>query len=260
MAEDARPPIFGTAVEGWRFTFAALSRMPVVLGVGLLAVIAVNTLTIPVAPDPAAETTVGGKLIDLAISVVNGFFLTPVAIAVHRFVLLGEVTDRYTLNPREPRFLQFFSWTALYQLLIGVPGVIATLERGSTGGTGITLLCLALIGSVWLLLLFPAIAVDARGAAWQNSVADTKGHWWRIAGTFVLAVIPLLAVLLPILFVVFSLIPEQEHSSVKTLVMINGIVSVASVLGLCVFAAVASRLFAAFANRLNIPFSKPGVV
>ena len=177
MAADAHPPIFGTAVDGWRYTFAALSRMPVVLGVGLLAVIAINTLTIPISLDPKEETTAVGQLIELAVSIANGFVLTPVAIAVHRFILLGEITDRYALNPSEHRFMQFFIWTVLYQLLITAPSVLVTLSAGGTGSllsTAVVLLIFGIIASLRLLILFPAIAVDARRARWDFAFADTK--------------------------------------------------------------------------------------
>jgi hypothetical protein len=42
-----------------------------------------------------------------------------------------------------------------------------------------------------LLVLFPAIAVDAQGATWQNAFSDTSGHhWFRLAVT-ILPFVPL---------------------------------------------------------------------
>src|SRR5262249_44949505 len=49
--------------------------------------------------------------------VVRAFLLTPYAIAVHRFIILGEKTTSYRIAPAEPRFRHFFSWSLALLLL-----------------------------------------------------------------------------------------------------------------------------------------------
>jgi hypothetical protein len=140
MAADVRPPIFGTAIEGWRYVLAALSRMPVVLGVGMLIVFGLIEVKRWLLPDVEslflqAEATgdfrqffdvfqsrqIGSFLILIA----QSFLLTPVVIAMHRFVLLGEVAPLYSLRLSQPRFMRFFALSVVFQLLILIPSGLA---------------------------------------------------------------------------------------------------------------------------------------
>ena len=257
MAEDARPPIFGTAVEGWRYTFAAMSRMPLVLGVGLLGVIAVSVAIMPF--DSMVDKSLVGRLIEFAISIVNGFILTPVAIAIHRFVLLGEITDRYRINPFEPRFLQFFIWTVLFQFSTAGAGLMLALSGPDANSIfytwGAMWLIFGAIASLRLLILFPAIAVEAPGALWQNANDDTKGHTWRVLGILTATAIPLFVIIIVIAVLITWLWPEETSFGYRLALVL--LTSFAITLALCVYAAVASRLFAAFSKRLNVKVSQP---
>lgn len=248
------PPIFDTVLQGWRYAFAALSRMPGVLGVAMLVLLALNVATIPLLPGPQEEPSPGTQIIGFLIGIVQGFLLTPVAIAMHRFVLLGEVAPRYALNPSEPRFMRFFTFTVVYQLLMGVPsslmsiaGKTQTVAGGVLAFLFFVLLIVAIIVSLRLLILFPAIAVDAPGATWRNAMADTKGHTWRVFFIVLLTSIPMLALAVPLYF----LLGWPDGPSFTGGIVLSAVQSVAGVLGLCAFAAVASRLFAALSNRLN---------
>ena len=50
---------------------------------------------------------------------VNSLLLIPAAIAVHRYVLLGEITGRYQLSPTSPRFQHFFLFAVVFELPVG---------------------------------------------------------------------------------------------------------------------------------------------
>src|SRR5438105_6049851 len=50
-------------------------------------------------------------LVVFVIGLVQALLLTPYMIAVHRFIILGEVTPRYELATRDPRFQAFFAWS-----------------------------------------------------------------------------------------------------------------------------------------------------
>src|SRR5262249_32530644 len=122
------------------------------------------------------------------------FFVTPFLIAVHRFILLGEVTRRYRLAPRQPRFLRFFGWSLAVQSLVLLPYLVFFMlsSLGSRSHTldgviavvfvvlFITAFCLVIFVSLRLIILFPAIAIDASGAAVASAWADSKGNFWRI--------------------------------------------------------------------------------
>jgi hypothetical protein len=47
---------------------------------------------------------------DAMYNVVQAFLLTPYAIAVHRFIVLGEKTTGYRIAPTDPKFQRFFGW------------------------------------------------------------------------------------------------------------------------------------------------------
>ena len=254
MAAGEHPPIVELTIQGWRYAFVALSRMPAVLGLAMLIMFALNVATLPLFPGPQAEPGFAAQAIGTLSGIVTGFLLTPVAIAMHRFVLLGEVAQRYALAPSEPRFMRFFVFTVVYQLLIGVPGSLMSLAGKSETGLGVALalvffalFVVAVIASVRLLILFPAIAVDARGAEWRNAMADTKGHSWRVLFVMILATIPSLIVTMPLYFT----LAWPDGPGFSGGIFLGAVQSVVSVLTLCAFAAIASRLFAAFANKLN---------
>lgn len=268
MAADANPPIFDTAIHGWRYAFAALSRMPGVLGAAMLMVFALSVVKRWWLPDVEslflqAEAT--GELdigqffqLSFLFMIVRSFLLTPVVIAMHCFVLLGEVTPYYALRPSQSRFMRFFIFSIVFQLLLQIPVWLmvtsseASIVLGLFGMLVLSTVLFALviasiIVSLRLLILFPAIAVDAGGANWRNAIADTKGHTWRVFFIMLLTSIPVLVLAAPLYF----LLGWPDGPSLTSGIILSVVQAVAGVLGLCAFAAVASRLFAAFANRLK---------
>jgi hypothetical protein len=52
----------------------------------------------------------------------EAFFLTPLAIAIHRFVLLGEITNAYRIDTSDPWFEKFFLFALALALLALSPG------------------------------------------------------------------------------------------------------------------------------------------
>lgn len=254
MTAHAKPAIFETAWQAWRYAFAAFSRMPLVLGVAMLALLALNAATLPLMPPPKQEPVLFDHLLGVVVGVVQGFVLTPVAIATHRFVLLGELAPNYTLAPSQPRFMRFFIFTLVYQFLMGAPATLMQMSSSAGGwiaGVGgfvfFVLFIAAAIMSLRLLILFPAIAVDARGADWRNALLDSKGHSWRIFAIVVLTTLPMLAVVLPLYFA----LAWPDGPGTTGGLALSLIQAIASVLSVAAFAAVASRLFAAFSERLN---------
>jgi hypothetical protein len=254
MATGEHPAIIGLAIDGWRYALAMLSRMPGLLGVATLFMFALNIVTLPLLPAPQDEPTLGMQIVSFLTNIVSGFLLTPVAIATHRFVLLGEISRHYALNPSESRFMRFFTFTVVYQLLMSVPGTLMSLAGKSGTGLGLALalvffalFIVAVIASVRLLILFPAIAVDAPGADWRNAMADTKGHSWRVFFIMILATLPSLMVVMPLYFT----LAWPDGPGLVSGIFLSAAQAAVSVLTICALAAVASKLFAAFANRLN---------
>jgi hypothetical protein len=258
MATDqTRPSIIGSAVTAWRDAFDAAGRMPVLFGIAMLGVLVLNVLSLPFIPaKPAEQAGVGLQLLGFIVGLAQGFLLTPVAIAVHRYVLLGELTGSYQVNPADLRFRRFFMFTVVVQLLMAMPGVVMSFARISSGATaaviGFVALVLLVIGAVIslrTLILFPAIAVDAPGAEWNNALRDTKGHSWRVFFIVLVVAIPVMAIYAPLYWWLWYPVgPGIMGTAVLSLGQ-----SLIGVLMISAYAAMASRLYQAFGSQLGRP-------
>ena len=182
-------------------------------------------------------------------SIVQAFLLTPYLIAVHRLVILGEVTAAYTLVPGERRFQQFFGWSLALSLGATLPTFLLLLlpvpEEFRIAGAAVISIAV-LIVALRVIILFPAVAVDAPGATWDNAMADTKGHAWRIFLIALLASVPLLmaGVILGLMFL------DPGKLSIRTVLgaLVGGVLGIA-VLTLAVV--IASRLYEQIGIRVK---------
>lgn len=231
----------------WRSALIAL----VILSVGAVAT-AVGPLLL--AHDPITQAvTRQGFLIMLC------FFLTPFVLAVHRLVLLGEVPKRYDLDPTRPRFQLLFGWLAVSGLLLSIPSFLDAVTvvrdpfaRSFAGAGPSTLVTSAqvavLVMMMHLLVLFPAIAVDAPVATWQNAVSDTRSHRW-----FALAVIVLPFIPIGLLGMLIAPLMHMGHASLIGLIASMLWLGAMLLVGLTLAAVIASRLYLAVGDRLNTP-------
>jgi hypothetical protein len=260
----AKPAIIGSAVTAWRDASAAIGSMPNLMGVAFAILLAANAAGALITPSTdaaqAAHFSLGLQMIGFGLGVVQSFLLAPVAIAVHRFVLLGEVTSGYTLNPSDQRFLRFFGFAVLLSALWTVPSAIMSLvfRNPDWGGMATAVsgliffivfivICIVSLRSV---ILFPAIALDAPGAQWRNALADSKGHSWRLLFILICTAVPAILVALPVYWLLLLRPQGLTLGSGAVYVAIQAIVQLPT---LAAFAAAASRLFAVFAGRLRHP-------
>jgi hypothetical protein len=242
-----QPSVFRSAVTAWRDAFAAISKMPVVVGTAfamMLSIAATNHALMP------GAFGFGSMLVGVLDDAAQALLLTPAAIAVHRFIVLGERVGAYRIEPANPRFRRFFLFAFIVGTMlsasIAVMAVIGLFSPIAAGFAGYILFVVVAVLTLRTLILFPAIAVDARGAEWINAIGDSKGHTWRIFFTVVLVSIPLTAMNL--------LAPMWLGGAAKQTALslaISLLIQAAShVLGVIAYAALASRLFIALANRL----------
>jgi hypothetical protein len=97
-------------------------------------------------------------------------------------------------------------------------------------------------------VLFPAVAVDAPGAGWQNAFSDSSSRIWFVLAVTILPFIPirLLGVAVaPLLR--FS--PGSLTGLVAAMLWVGATLLIASTLG----AVIASRLYQVIGDRLNTP-------
>lgn len=121
----------------------------------------------------------------------------PLAVAVHRFILLGQVTPgAMSIGP--PYTKRFIGWAILLQLILVCVGWLV----GPFSRTLVALILapLALVTVVVItvrtLLIFPAIAIESADASWKRIWNGTRYRFWRIAIAMLFLFAPILAALL----------------------------------------------------------------
>jgi hypothetical protein len=239
-------PQFSTAefsMDCNRDVFRALRAMPR-LTVAVVVLLVLQTALEFAAADVIPESSPLGFHI---FSVVYYVLFTPFFIAVHRFVILGEVTRGYRLDWRGRRFQLFFGWAFAVFLITRLPFWLFSLSTYWLVQLLTWLsLVVAIVVIVRSMILFPAIAVDAPGATLRHAFEDTRGrHGWLILQQFVVAFIPSMLFVMAITLIGLGLPPRAAS-------VLNAVA-----LGLLMFfwmalaVVVASRLYLALGHRLN---------
>jgi hypothetical protein len=263
MATGEKPAIVGTAVAGWRDAFNAIAAMPATCGITFVILLVLSGLSVLFIPQPTIEEGGAGiGVINIIAGIIQSFLVAPLAIAVHRYVLMGERATGYALDPSSPRYLRFVGFAVLVNLLLLVPSLIITVAPPEgqnvalAAGGGLAAFVLFIVILIVVLrraILFPAIAVDAPGAGWSNARNDTKGNSWRVFFVLLCTVIPVLAVSLPLYWLLMRP-PTVTATTRLVFVVLSTMIQVPTI---CAFAAVASHLFRAFADRLARPAGAP---
>jgi len=255
-----KPPVIGTAVAAWADAFRVIAAMPLVAGIAFVIMILLSLVTIWIAPDPMTLVTSHWlPVFTLISSIVRGLLLAPLAIVVHRYVLLGELAHRYPLEPFNARYVRFAGFAVLVNILWSMPSVFESYMLDMQQSPG-TVAVLGLVNSAFFVavmiivvrrvILFPAVAVDAPGATWSNARHDTKGSSWRVAFIlFFVAVPALIAAGLLLLYYVL-LRPGLTAESQLVFLVLRSLFAVPT---LCAFAAAASHIFRARADTLAQP-------
>ena len=140
-----------------------------------------------------AENTVLREALDAGKTIL----ILPVEIAIYRLLILGDASAGYFSAISAPRFPRLLGWSIFLWALFTLPPYLVGLITKSETADTIATLVTAVIVIVFLMrlpILFPALAVDAPGASLGNIIADTKGRIWLILKTYVIMLLPLLAV------------------------------------------------------------------
>jgi hypothetical protein len=280
MSEN-RVTNWSIATGAWKDGLSAIGAMRGVAVTALLALTLINlvphlwthgldaVLRTGIAPGQA----VLNASILLGLTVIEALLLTPLSIAVHRYVLLGERTSFYRLEIGLPRFRRFAFYTFVLRLIslvptglmLGFATVVKMVPPATIVQLAIGLVLLAISGSivaamllVRLTLLFPAVAIDIPGAGWNRSLDQSRGHAWRIF--FVLVLTTLIGLLaIPVAAVI---------QGVAAYLMLRGQAAVGAVLisvaragvGVLIataLVAAASRLFRVLAAPAAPPLGAP---
>jgi hypothetical protein len=224
-------------------------------------ILSVGSVAALVGPQLLTFDPAGQAVMRLAILVGLCFLLTPFFLAVHRFLLLGEETTRYDFKPSSPRFQLFFGWLAVSVVLLSFPSTLGALAEAKAPlhffgrprpDLDFTILAaariVALVMVQQLVVLLPAVAVDAPGAGWQNAIGDTRDHIWYALAVTILPFIPV-----GLLGVATSLLLQGWVGTLTGLVVgllwLGTMLLIISTLG----TVIASRLYQVIGDRLNTP-------
>ncbi len=207
-AQEVPPKADVLITLAWRSMIEAVRKMPglfVVAGVWM-ALIAIGDLIgghMLAHFLPALGNRMGAMLVmmwGLLSVVLEALVLAPVAVAVHRLVLLKEISGGW-----RTRVWRFFGWSLVITMLTAIIASPIVLSDGYRGEwlAWIVFGPAAAVVTVRLLLLFPAVAVDASSDNWQDrlhsSWHQTRGHFWRlalaVAGAVALFVVPIMLLL-----------------------------------------------------------------
>jgi hypothetical protein len=127
-----RLPVMPTLIAAYRDWGRTLNAMR---AINLSAIIIITAISVGAefVPQRLWEQQLSGEALDLVQGAIWAFLLAPFVIALHRFVILGEITPAYTLPINEPAFLIFFGWLFALKVLVGLPFDVLARCRRLTG-------------------------------------------------------------------------------------------------------------------------------
>ena len=243
-------PTLGASYSEWRRMLAALR--PLVIN-GFLIVLAISVLD-QFIPARLADQELFGTAITLVEAAMCAFLLTPILIAIHRFIILDEIAKTYAVPLGEPAFRRFFAWLFAFKVLAGFPldflGALQALNVTLTASTigFVATLVVALALMVRLSILPPAIAVEAPDTRLASALEDTKGSALRIFAIFFVAIIPWLAIDLAVIALIGRGIAATGSVPGMIGLVFGGILQTAL---LTLMAVIASLLFIAFGTHVR---------
>ncbi len=250
----SRLPITTTVATAYSDVGRVWRALPLLLICAALIIIAVKVME-DFVPPRLWSGAILGTVLGLVVNAVQSFCLAPIMIAIHRFIILDEVKPGYVLDPGQPGFLPFFGWLVVVSVLIDLVFSVqeALTAIGLSALTALVptfvVLIAVLIVLMRLTILFPAIAVGARGASRANAVADSKGHAFSIFLIFLLAQLPMAALSIGVTLMLGRGVMEPGTPAAMVHLVLGGAIQVI-VTVLCV--AIASRAFQALADRVSL--------
>lgn len=226
-------------------------------------ILLVSVFAAAIIPILLTYSVIGQVLLAQAVGVGGAILLAPYFIAVLRFVLLEETPRGYAIEVDSSRFQLFFGWLVVLVLIGSLPSFVTAATTpaapfyhfGGPPSAGLSQLLIVeairmgiVLIILRLIILLPAIAVDAPGAIWQNALGDTRQCGWFTVGASVASSLPVL--LLGVAAVpIMKVLPDGVVTLLVGYVIGMGVFFVALTLVLVV----AARLFQAFGDRLNRP-------
>ena len=249
-----RPRILRTARQSWRSTGLGLRRMPAAFLITLLAGTLLECL--PFVSRVGASPVAGGigpaaievLMTSIAVSFARSLIAAPLAIAMHRFVLLGEGTELLPLRP-VGRVVRFTLWLTA----VGTISDVGLFLLATMPGRIVLIPVLQILGvvlAIRLILVFPQVALGATGHLARCSLSATRWQFWRIGTVSVVTILPIVAASLGIILLAHMLTPSLPwlQTSQGAIAVLVGLLTP---LGVALGASSASWLFLVY-NRTDL--------
>ena len=213
LITNERPTARQIMARAWQSLLSAMHQMAPFFLTAFLLLVGLSFVTsrlshlLPFTPIDYARHLVkpgpiplSGMLLLLAFTtlstILSAIILAPIAVVMHRFILLGEVrTGLYTITALS---LRFAAWVALFRVTLQLFQMLQLLRPGmhlvvSLINIGYWVLVL------WTLLLFPSIAVDepssSTGKRLDTALERAKGSFWLTLRAMFLTLVPLILVM-----------------------------------------------------------------
>jgi hypothetical protein len=210
LENPERLKVFTSILTAWRDARDALNALFVQALFALLILLAMRSARTWIIRPPTDWPEVQSYY--AVYNVVQAFLMTPYAIAVHRFIILGEKTKGYRIAPADPKFRRFFCWwlalEALYLPPEAISALLPPLEPPFDFLLVVVLRIPVFVLAIRAIILFPAVAIGGPGASWRQAIAGTGGHVWRVFFIILGAMLPLVIATFIFTFVATSL---QRH-------------------------------------------------
>lgn len=208
-----RPKLWQTAKRAWASLFAALGAMAPLFLIGFVLMVGLNIAMERLTPlldiptrDALKEILTGGRSLpwlnvskaigmELAVWILRAIIAAPLAVALHRFILLGEVRRFYFISRLSLRVTR---WLLLLELPVIVLSWLILFATGSTGL--VPLLSLLMFALVVFLLqtlqILPGVAVEepseTPSGRIETALERAENMLWRTVLIFVLAFLPVI--------------------------------------------------------------------
>jgi hypothetical protein len=244
------------AADSWRLGIQSWTILPKLFASALVLLILVEAVQrFGFNLEPPRRGLIWNATASLSGTIATSLLFASVLVAVHRLVLKGDTTDRPVW--RLPAcYWRFFAWFLLINLawLLGpFVGIVITADHELVGSVlNFLVVLVAMILSLRILLLFPAVAAEMPDATLHNALRDSRGHLWRFFGVTFVAALPFTVTIVIATFAIarFGLIEDSEPSSMPLAIILLAIDSAIRLVMVAVLAVVASRLFQAYGERL----------
>lgn len=243
----ALPPVTEAVAEAYRDLFHSIRALWKLAAIGFLILVVNGVIQHVLGLDDGSERV--RLLAGFLFGAVQQFLLMPYYLAVHRLIVLGQVTQSYRIVPGELGFQRFYWLSLAFDLLFFLPTVLTPLLSFARVRYQLAFSAIVLVIAIHLFLrliiVFPAFAVDAPGASLKNAYADTKGRAWRILAILLLAHVPFMLPLLAL-----TAVFVRDEAAARSWALYGEIaVSAFGIVLVTLLVVIASRLYLSLGDR-----------